>query len=288
MKKNYFSVHINASPSRVWDAVIGDQSYREWTEVFSPGSHFKGSWAEGSKIYFLAPNEAGEMEGMSSVIVKNTPHEFISIQHVGFMRGDVEDTESDEVKKWTPAYENYLLKEVNGGTEFQVEIDVAAEYENYFQDTWPLALNRLKQVAEGQTQNQITVQASIKAPLEKVWDTWVKPEHIMQWCAASADWEVPYAENDLREGGTFKTTMAAKDKSMSFDFEGTYTGVRHHELIQYEMSDGRKVTVQFIQFPDAIKVIETFDADTQNPAEAQRMGWQSILDNFKQYVGSLV
>lgn len=132
--------------------------------------------------------------------------------------------------------------------------------------------------------NPITVTTLINAPVEKVWEYWNKPEHITKWAFASDDWEAPFAENDLREGGRFKITMAAKDKSQSFDFEGTYTALKEHTLIEYNMTDGRHVKVVFEKTPEGVKVTETFDLESENSEEMQRSGWQSILDNFKKHV----
>lgn len=129
----------------------------------------------------------------------------------------------------------------------------------------------------------ITVQNTINASINKVWDFWTLPEHIKKWSFASPDWHTPYAENDLKEGGKFKSTMAAKDGSMSFDFEGEYTLVKPNEAIQYVMADGRKVEISFKETPNGVEVIEGFDPETQNPEEMQRGGWQAILDNFKSY-----
>jgi uncharacterized protein YndB with AHSA1/START domain len=132
----------------------------------------------------------------------------------------------------------------------------------------------------------ITVETVINAPIEKVWACWTEPKHITQWCNASDDWHVPYADNDLRNDGKFKTTMAAKDGSMSFDFEGIYTKVEPNKVIQYSMADGRKVDVRFSVQGKQVKVTETFDPENTNPIEMQRGGWRSILDNFKKYTES--
>lgn len=130
----------------------------------------------------------------------------------------------------------------------------------------------------------ISVETTINAPIAKVWEYWNTPEHIERWAFASDDWEARDAENDLREGGKFKTTMAAKDGSESFDFTGVYTTVKEHERIEYDMSDGRHVKVAFTESPEGVKIVETFDPENENPPEVQREGWQSILDNFKKYV----
>lgn len=130
----------------------------------------------------------------------------------------------------------------------------------------------------------ITVQNTINASIDKVWDFWTLPEHITNWSFASAEWHTPYAENDLRQGGKFKSTMAAKDGSMSFDFEGEYTLVKPKEAIEYVMADGRKVEITFKETLDGVEIIESFDPETQNSDEMQRGGWNAILDNFKSYV----
>ncbi len=134
--------------------------------------------------------------------------------------------------------------------------------------------------------NPIVIESIIHAPLAKVWEYWNKPEHIMHWAFASDDWEAPAAENDLRVGGKFKTTMAAKDGSERFDLTGTYSLVKEHELIEYDLYDGRHVKDKFTEVPEGVKVIVTFDPENENPIDMQRGGWQAMLDNFKKYTES--
>jgi uncharacterized protein YndB with AHSA1/START domain len=129
----------------------------------------------------------------------------------------------------------------------------------------------------------ITVESTIDAPVEKVWETWTKPEHIAHWCAASDDWHVPKAENDVRVGGSFSTRMEAKDGSFGFDFGGVYDAVRVNEYMEYTMGDGRKVQITFTSHGNKTHVVESFDAESTNPVEMQKGGWQAILDNFKKY-----
>ena len=135
-----------------------------------------------------------------------------------------------------------------------------------------------------ENKNPITVRVTVKAPIEKVWQYWNEPDHIKQWAFASDDWEAPEAENDLREGGKFKTVMAAKDGSASFDLVGTYTTVKEHELIEYDMEDGRQVKIEFKEQGDEVEIVETFDPEQENTEELQRNGWQAILDNFKKHI----
>jgi uncharacterized protein YndB with AHSA1/START domain len=130
----------------------------------------------------------------------------------------------------------------------------------------------------------ITVQTTVNAPIDKVWECWTKPEHITQWAFAQDDWEAPAAENDVRTGGAFKTRMQSKDGKEGFDFTGVYTNVAKHERIEYDMDDGRHVSVVFEETPGGVLVKETFDPEHENPETMQRDGWQAILDNFKLYV----
>lgn len=130
----------------------------------------------------------------------------------------------------------------------------------------------------------VTIHTTINAPIAEVWARWTQPEHMTQWTFASDDWESPTATNDLRVGGTFTTRMQAKDGSVGFDFGGTYTSVEEHAHIAYDMEDGRHVDVRFESVDGAVRITETFDLETQNPADMQRAGWQAILENFKKYV----
>ena len=136
---------------------------------------------------------------------------------------------------------------------------------------------------ETQDKTIITVENTINAPVEKVWEYWTKPEHITKWCNASDDWHTPRAENDLRPGGSFVSRMEAKDGSMGFDFGGVYDEVRDNEYIEYTIDDGRKVKVNFSPGGDTTKVVESFEAENTNSVEMQKGGWQNILDSFKKY-----
>lgn len=130
---------------------------------------------------------------------------------------------------------------------------------------------------------KITIETTIEAPLPLVWETWNSPEDIKRWNSAHEDWHTTESSVDLREGGSFRSRMEAKDGSVGFDFGGEYTRVERHERIDYRMSDGREVEVEFRRTESGVHVRETFDAETENPPEMQRDGWQAILDNFKRH-----
>ncbi|MGG0174777.1 SRPBCC family protein [Gottfriedia acidiceleris] len=134
-----------------------------------------------------------------------------------------------------------------------------------------------------ETTKKVTVETTIQAPVEKVWEFWTEPTHIKKWNSASDDWHTPIAENDLRVGGEFRSRMEAKDGSFGFDFGGIYDEVKKYEVIAYTLGDGRIVKITFKGKEDLTEVIETFDAEETNPVEFQQQGWQAILENFKKY-----
>ncbi|MHB1121060.1 MAG: SRPBCC family protein [Bellilinea sp.] len=149
MQKLHFSILINAPKEKVWHAMLDDKSYREWTVAFNPGSYYKGDWNKGSKILFLGSNpETGKEGGMVSRIAEHKPYEFISIEHLGIVHNGVEDTTSDEARKWAPAFENYSFKEKGGATEVLVDTDVDENETEVFNKMWPEALQKLKEIAE--------------------------------------------------------------------------------------------------------------------------------------------
>ena len=149
MKKTLqFAVAIRSPREVVWHTMLDPQTYRTWTAEFCAGSYFSGSWAQGEKIQFLIPSG----DGMTAVIAENRPLEYISIRHLGEIAAGVEDTTSEKVRRWAPAYENYAFVDIPGGTEVRVSVDVTPEFEKYMLDTYPKALLRLKALCEGEAE----------------------------------------------------------------------------------------------------------------------------------------
>lgn len=144
MKTLRFAITIAASPAAVGHVLLDDALFRKWAASFTEGSHFQGDWSEGATIRFLTPGG----DGMVSEIAANRPNEYLSIRHIGVVNQGVADTESDEVKAWAPAYENYTLNEIDGGTELTIHMDVMPEFEEYFSKTWPKALEAIKRLSE--------------------------------------------------------------------------------------------------------------------------------------------
>ena len=133
---------------------------------------------------------------------------------------------------------------------------------------------------------KITVEAIVSAAVEKVWDLWTDPKHVVHWNHASADWHSPYSENDLRVGGKFLYRMEARDGSSGFDFGGEYNSIELYKHIEYFLGDNRRVRVTFDPKGTGTRVTEIFETELTNSVELQQQGWQAILDNFKHYVES--
>jgi hypothetical protein len=151
MKKLNYNTTIQATASKVFDIMLGitnKATYEAWTAAFNPTSSYEGSWDKGSKIYFLGVDENGEKGGMVSRIAENIPHQFVSIQHYGLLKGDQEITTGPDVEKWANGLENYTFEESNGATTLLVELDASDDFESYMNEMYPKALEKLKEMCE--------------------------------------------------------------------------------------------------------------------------------------------
>ena len=131
---------------------------------------------------------------------------------------------------------------------------------------------------------RITVGVDVAATPAQAWWALTQGAAIVVWNHASDDWHCPAASGDLRVGGAFSQTLAAKDGSMSFDMTGVYTEVEPGARLAYTLADGRCVEVTLTSLHEGrTRVTETFDPESTHPVEMQRAGWQAILDNYRAY-----
>lgn len=144
MEKVRFTTIINAPREKVWSVLWTDESYRAWTSVFSEGSQAETDWKKGSKVLFTD----GKGSGMVSRIDDLIPNEFMSFQHLGELKNGVEDTTSERVQQWAGGRENYTLKSIGNTTELTTDLDMVAEFKDYFMDTFPKALAKVKELSE--------------------------------------------------------------------------------------------------------------------------------------------
>jgi uncharacterized protein YndB with AHSA1/START domain len=276
-----FSIAIKASKEKVWYSLWDDENYEAWVSAFCEGSYAISDWNQASKIYFLDQNGSG----MNSEIALNKPFETMIFKHLGELKEYVELPETEATKDWSGAEERYDLEESNGITTVTVTIDLVEKYLDYFKETFPLALEKLKAIAESDTKT-ITVRTTLTSSLADVWNKFTQPEHIVNWNFASEDWHCPKAENHLDVGQNFVYTMASKDGEMSFDFVGTYQEIIPMKKLVYQIADGRNVTVKFDVMNNKVILTENFEPENIHSVALQREGWQSILNQFKKYNNS--
>lgn len=133
---------------------------------------------------------------------------------------------------------------------------------------------------------KITIHTKVSADIQKTWDYYTDPKHIIRWNFASDDWQCPIASNDMRIGGKYSARMEAKDGSFGFDFEAIYNEITEGQGFVYTMPDDRQVNVYFQSQGNLTEIRIIFDAEKENAVDLQKNGWQSILNNFKNYVES--
>ncbi len=152
MEKLHFAIVIDAPKEKVWDVMLGKDTYPQWADVFMPDTYFEGDWNEGSKIQFLAPNEAGKTSGAIFRVKESKPYEFTSIENIGMVKDGKEDTSSEEATMYAGALESYTFKDVDGKTEVQVDLtpimDIPDDYKDMYKGMWHNALQKLKELAE--------------------------------------------------------------------------------------------------------------------------------------------
>lgn len=151
MEKLQFQIAIDAPATKVYDFMLGINSrstYEQWTSLFSPTSTYEGNWDKGSKILFIGVDNQGRKEGLVSRIAENIPNQFVSVQHYGLLKADQEITEGPEVEKWANGFENYSFEENNGTTTVTVDLDTTVDFIGYMNQTYPKALDRLKEICE--------------------------------------------------------------------------------------------------------------------------------------------
>ncbi len=147
-QKLELSILINASKEKIWHVLLDDETYRKWTSAFMEGSYAEGSWEEGSKMYFKGPSSEGMTQGMVSRIKLHKPNDIITIEHIGILKDNIEDYESEEAKKWANSDETYRLEAKDSGNMLFIEMDIEEENLEWFKTTWQKALDKVKELSE--------------------------------------------------------------------------------------------------------------------------------------------
>ena len=144
VRKHTYMVDINAPAEKVWNVLLNDETYRQWTSVFCEGLYYTGEMNQGNRIHFLSSDGSG----MYSNIILYTPYSMIYFQHIGEMRNLEEQSIDEATEKWTGAFENYILKEAGDITTLIAEIDLTPEHVHFYDEKFPEALEKIKELSE--------------------------------------------------------------------------------------------------------------------------------------------
>ncbi len=145
MKTLIFETNIGASPEKVWNCMLDKESYMQWTNVSWPNSYYEGEFKEGKEIQFLSTEGGGTL----ALINKLKEYEICYAEHIALISADGNpDKESDMAKSWVGTEEKYYFMPEGDGTRLKVEIITNPEWAEMFNDTWPNALKKLKEICE--------------------------------------------------------------------------------------------------------------------------------------------
>ncbi|GAA3593515.1 hypothetical protein GCM10022198_16720 [Klugiella xanthotipulae] len=156
MTMHTFTATINAPATRVWDVMLADASYREWTAAFNPGSYYTGSWNGGDTIRFLGPNDDGTVGGLLGLVTESRRGEYVSVRYLGLVERSEDDTTSEHAQAWAGATETYRFAERDGVTTLTVELNTETLPQTpelthvmaMMADVWPPALATLTALVE--------------------------------------------------------------------------------------------------------------------------------------------
>ena len=138
------SIDIDASPERVWDVLLDDATYRQWTAEFMAGSYAETDWQEGSTVRFLDPSGSG----LLAHIAASRHPELVDIEYDGLVADGKDDTESDHAREYRGSRETYRLTRTPSGTHLDISADMAEQYYDDMVAAWDRALAKAKALAE--------------------------------------------------------------------------------------------------------------------------------------------
>ncbi len=139
-----FNTEIKATPEKVWQVLWDDATYREWTSPFSEGSYAVSNWNEGDSVHFLSPSG----DGMNCIIDKKIDNKYIAFKFVGELKNFKEVPVDEKAKEWIGGMETYELTQNGDITLLKAKVDMVENHKEYFDTTFPKALEKVKQLSE--------------------------------------------------------------------------------------------------------------------------------------------
>ena len=141
------SLIIDASQDRVWDILLGAETFPKWMAAFDSEMRFIGEWSEGSEVKICNANG----EGMILQVEEHVSRAHIKLVYVAKFEKGKRVEFSGKDAEWKDAYESYnafKLTNKKGGTLFHVESQCPQSWHEYYAKKYPLALEKIKQLAE--------------------------------------------------------------------------------------------------------------------------------------------
>lgn len=139
------AIYVAAPRERVWDVLLDDATYRQWTAEFMAGSYAETDWREGSTVRFLDPSGSGML---GRVVASHRP-ELVDVEYDGVVVDGQDDTTGQTAREYRGARETYRLTESGGGTHLAISADMGEQHYDDMTAAWDRALAVVKALAEG-------------------------------------------------------------------------------------------------------------------------------------------
>ncbi len=145
MKNIEFKISIGGTKKKVWETMLAPVTYKEWVNEAWPDSFFEGEWKEGNNLRFITEDGSGTL----ATLIEHRPYDYSFAKHIAVLQpGGIEDRDSDVAKGWIGTAESYTFTEKNNITELKVVLRINPEFEAMFNEGWPKALAKLKEICE--------------------------------------------------------------------------------------------------------------------------------------------
>ena len=139
MKFLEFEIQINATPEKVWETLLTQDSYKKWASAMNEGTYFEGNWEVGSIMKFLDPQN----NGMYNLVTENIRFKVLGMKHLGWiLKGELSP------QNWEDSTLNYILEPSENGTLLKGTVNSLDEFVEFFNSKYPQIFEHIKRLAE--------------------------------------------------------------------------------------------------------------------------------------------
>ncbi|HNS41900.1 MAG TPA: SRPBCC domain-containing protein [Taishania sp.] len=130
----------------------------------------------------------------------------------------------------------------------------------------------------------LVVSVKINKTISDVWNAWSNPELMPNWLVIYDNFEAKIIKFEFRTGGDSNYIMASKDGKLNYAYNSIISLIIPFEKIEYHLEDGRTAILSFSVTKHQTMVQMEFEPVAHQDVGAQLFAWQTILDNFKNYL----